>query len=491
MDHSVCNMKAILAVAVLAMAAFTGIMIVGDDADAADPVTITFMVGGESSTRTMTGVTFVAPSPADIGFDIGDKIFENWAAGDTLEAATASGAVYRAGMEYAVPSASMKLWAIFDDNIYVTLVVGDESFKCPVKYIEAQAAVEAQGTAGQPDYVPARDATPEKYIIDIASEQYKAAETAVKAIDLNKFRLNGWFVKDATSAKYTDLAEIVAATDLDESITLTLKTTAYFQISFVVEDVNITTLASDKLADETGKYIIPVAPTKENHVFTAWIDKDGKDVITYTVDGGYKPVASELKFTEDTVLYAAFTPDNMTVTFVVGEFSTTQTVLYGALAMKPELPAGYVAWVDDKGEEFNFNTPIKANITLTAKEGEPVTIYTVTFEIDGKAPVTQRSDSMVLPDTKIEGKVFQGWVVKGESQYVSPMSYDITEDITFVAVYKEADPPAGPGFFETTTGQCVAVIIAVVIIALIYAVATNMFGLKDALTSVKITRVKK
>ena len=478
-------MKAILAVAVLAMAAFAGVMIVGDDADAADPVTITYMVGGESSTRTMTGVTFVAPSPADIGFDIGDKIFENWAAGDTLAAATASGAVYRAGMEYAVPSESMKLWAIFDDNTYVTLVVGEESFKCPVIHKDAVAE---SGTVGQPGYIAP---VAEGEYVDTESAQYKAAEAAVKAIDLDKFRLNGWFVKDATSASYADLKAIVDAKDFTESVTLTLKTTAYFQISFVVEDVNITTLASDMLADADGKYIIPVAPTKENHVFTAWTDKDGKEVITYTVDGGYKPVASELKFTEDTVLYAAFTPNNMTVTFVVGEFSTTQTVLYGALAMKPELPAGYVAWVDAEGAEFDFSTPIKANITLTAKEGEPVTVYTVTFEIDGKAPVTQRSDSMVLPDTKIEGKVFQGWVVKGESQYVSPMSYDITEDITFVAVYKEADPPAGPGFFETTTGQCVAVIIAVVIIALIYAVATNMFGLKDALTSVKITRVKK
>lgn len=488
MDHSVCNMKAILAVAVLAMAAFAGVMIVGDDADAdaTDSVTITYMVGSESTTRSMTGVTFVAPSPADIGFDIGDKIFENWAAGSSLEDAKASGAVYRAGMEYAVPSEPMKLWAIFDDNTYITLVVGDESFKCPTKKVSD--AIPAVGEPEEEGYIAA---VPAKYKIDIESEKYKAAEAAVKAIDLNKFRLNGWFIKDVTPAKYTDLKKIVDANDFTESVTLTLKTTAYFQISFVVEDVNITTLASDMLADADGKYIIPVAPTKENHVFTAWTDKDGKEVITYTVDGGYKPVASELKFTEDTVLYAAFTPNNMTVTFVVGEFSTTQTVLYGALAMKPELPAGYVAWVDAEGAEFDFSTPIKANITLTAKEGEPVTVYTVTFEIDGKAPVTQRSDSMVLPDTTIEGKVFQGWVVKGESQYVSPLNYDITGDITFVAVYKEADPPAGPSFFETTEGKCVAVLIAVVIIAFVYAVYSNMFGLKDALTSVKITRVKK
>ena len=49
MDHSVCNMKAILAVAVLAMAAFAGVMIVGDDADAAEG-DCTFKVGSTTYT---------------------------------------------------------------------------------------------------------------------------------------------------------------------------------------------------------------------------------------------------------------------------------------------------------------------------------------------------------------------------------------------------------------------------------------------------------
>ena len=177
------------------------------------------------------------------------------------------------------------------------------------------------------------------------------------------------------------------------------------------------------------------------------------------------------------------------MTFVYGDAEkvfTTETVKYGDCAIEPkDLPEGYKGW------DFDFTTPIEKDTKIVALIADPVTVYTVTFEIDGKAPVTQRSDSMVLPDTTIEGKVFQGWVVKGESQYVSPLNYDITGDITFVAVYKEADPPAGPSFFQTTEGKCVAVIIAVVIIALVYAVATNMFGLKDALTSVKITRVKK
>ena len=410
MKSSIMN-KTILAVAILTMAAFAGVMIVGDEADA-DPVAITYMVDTESTTRSMTGVTFVAPTPADIGFDIGDNVFLNWAAGANLADAKASGAVYRAGMEYAVPSSPMTLWAIFDNNTYVTLVVGEESFKCIVN-------------AGQ---------------IKTDSVQYKAAVAAVDAIDSDKFRLKGWFVKDAVSAEYADLKKIAEATDLTDSITLTLKTTAYYQISFIVEGVQIMSLASDELADKDGKYVIPVAPTKENYVFAAWTDKDGAEIITYVEGIGYKPVASELKFTADTALYAKFVPNNMTVTFQVGEFSSTQTVLYGAKAMKPVLPEGYVAWMLGE-EEFNFDTPITENITLTAKAGEVAQIYTITFEIVDKAPVIQKSDSMVIPDTAREGYMFQGWVVKGESQYVDPAELvkTITADTTFVAVYKAVE----------------------------------------------------
>ena len=545
MDHSVCNMKAILAVAVLAMAAFAGVMIVGDDADAAVPTyKVTYKFGESvivdktsaetegqySFTKTPSAMGFAAPT--GYAFDL-----TKWKDAN-------SGAIYSISADSSVKytfSADVVVEPIVDvanDKAVIVLTDGNVS----ERFILSTPYEMAADTPGFADCLKALG--------------LKADSTGNIVIDKTGFRFDGFYLADSTTPIKT-----IAGLDGEagKEITFTAKYTPVYDISFVVEDVTITTLASDKLADETGKYIIPVAPAKENHVFTAWVDEDGNEVITFTAGVGYKPVASELKFTEDTVLYAAFTPDNMTVTFVVGEFTSTQTVLYGALAMKPELPVGYVAWVDDKGEEFNFNTPIKANITLTAKEGEPVTVYTVTFEIDGKAPVTQRSDSMVLPDTTIEGKVFQGWVVKGgveyvnpmtyeiindmtfvavyktavataytvtfeidgkapvtqradslaipdvtregfnfqgwvvkgESKYVNPMTYDITEDITFVAVYKEADPPAGPSFFETTEGKCVAVLIAVVIIAFVYAVYSNMFGLKDALTSVKITRVKK
>lgn len=643
--NSVCNMKAILAVAVLAMAAFAGVMIVGDDTDAAQN-SITYKVGEESTVRTFgaDATTFVAPSPSELGFDT-DKDFLNW----KVEGGTA---IYRAGMEYAIPDAPIVLVAQFDESIYVTLVIGDESFKCVVKEADKK--------------------------IDTTTPEYKAADEALKAIDTSKFRTEGYFAKDAENK--TDITG-----EFTESVILTQKIVPYFKISFVVEGATISAVDSDEIILNGAERNVPVAPSKENYAFAGWFGKQGAEVISFSIDKDeYTYFAGDkFKFTEDTVLYAKFVPANMTVTFQIGEETVTQTVLYGAKAMKPELPAGYVAWMYD-GKEFDFNTPITEEITIVALEAapiEPTTVYDITFEIADKTPVVQKSDSMVIPDTTLEGYVFQGWVVKngaqyvdpveyvktitenvtfvavyklatesaftvtfeiegkspitqkadsltipdttregydftgwvvkGSSDYVDPMTYAITADITFVAVYKavevveftvtfvngdevvdtvkvvkdalvdEIDAPEGmfwlfdfetpitgdvtieakpltvtvqfavgekvynaytqtvaygekidvtkladfifpegfdswnydfnepvtadmtvyakaipepeevPSFFQTTEGKCVAVLIAVAIIALIYAVATNMFGLKDALTSFKVTRVKK
>lgn len=173
-----------------------------------------------------------------------------------------------------------------------------------------------------------------------------------------------------------------------------------------------------------------------------------------------------------------------TVTFIAGEQTVdTVSVLEKTVVAAPELPEGYKAW------DFDFTAVITADTTIRAIAKENV--FDVTFEIEGKTPVVQKSDSLVIPDPNVADKVFKGWVVKGQTQYVDPSTYAIKEDVTFVAIYDEAPAPAGPGFFETNEGKCVAVIIGVALLAFVYAVYTNMFGMKDFLTSIKIQRVKK
>ena len=196
---------------------------------------------------------------------------------------------------------------------------------------------------------------------------------------------------------------------------------------------------------DTTDRAIPVAPSKEHYVLAGWA-VDGVLTITYNsgLDGdGYRlaegagTVDAYLgALTEDTVFTAVFEPVIHTVTLVAGESTVgTITAPYGTTIVEPRLPEGFKAW------DFDFTTPITGDITIVAVEADPiapVTVYDVTFEIEGKAPVTQKSDSLVGPDTTREGYAFQGWVVKGGAEYVDPTTYTITQDITFVAVYKTA-----------------------------------------------------
>lgn len=485
--NSVCNMKAILAVAVLAMAAFAGVMIVGDDTDAAaTSITYSMGDGGDSTTKVIGDATVITiASPAELGFTGADN-FLHWK--------DASGAVFKAGQQYLVSAfgdaTNVILSAVFDENVYITLVVGDKAFKCPT--VEVSPAVPAVGEPGDEGYT---EAVPAKYRIDTASEQYKAAVEAVKAIDLTKYRLDGWFEKDATEAAFTDLDELAAATDFTASKTLTLRATVYFQVAYIVEGVTIATVDSDAVRITAEAYNgIPKAPIKDNYLFLGWQTKAGAMVFSYSEAAPvqYAITDATFKFTEDTELYAKFVPVTFTVTFVYGDEKavfTTETVKYGECAIEPKgLPEGYKGW------DWSFGTKIIADTEIVAIVADPVTIYQISFSVDGKVIAVYNSDNVTVPTSfdVPEGKKFIGWFV-GDDNIKDPKEYSAsaTNDVTFVAKFAEADAPAGPGFFETTTGQCVAVLIAVVLIAFIYAVATNMFGLKDTLTSVKITRVKK
>ena len=323
----------------------------------------------------------------------------------------------------------------------------------------------------------------------LASIGLKIADADKIEINKEGFIFDGFF-KDASVTGLFQVSELVGVEQKDTIYSA--KFTPVYKISFNVEgaqtaDVESNTIVTDTNGDVKG---LPVAPVKENYIFMGWYNATGEKVFGYSADRvAYTYADKDFKFTEDTALFAKFVPLTYTVTFVYGEDAKvfeTETVKYGEKAIEPKaLPAGYKGW------DFDFKNPILADTTIVAVEADPVTVYNVVFEIEGKAPITQKSDSMVLPDTTREGYVFQGWLVKGETGYVDPMKYDIQSDITFVAVYKQADPPAGPGFFETNEGKCVAVIIGVALLAFVYAVYTNMFGMKDFLTSIKIQRVKK
>ena len=217
-------------------------------------------------------------------------------------------------------------------------------------------------------------------------------------------------------------------------------------ITWKADGITIATTSTD--APE-----VPAAPSKAHYTFMGWAI-DGTVVITYnagleaSTGDGYvlaealvtetitTPDEYLAAITEDTVIEASFAPIIYTVTLKAGETVVgTVTAPYGTTIVEPRLPEGFKAW------DYDFATPITGDITITAIVADPiapVTTYNVTFQIEGKADVIQKSDSLVVPDTTREGYAFQGWVVKGGAEYVDPTTYAITQDITFVAVYKTA-----------------------------------------------------
>lgn len=480
MDSSIMN-KTILAAAILMAAAFAGIMIVGDDTDAAagdglGQYTVTYSFDGSSIVKKMdTGDTFQF-SADDIGGFTAPTGYEF--KGTFVDAK--SGTVYATSSPYTftgdvVVEPELKVKA---DYSVVILTDGEASKKFVLSLGAETSGALAANTPDLSEFLGTIGLKLDGNNIKVAKEG---------------FIFDG-FYKDkiaSTSTKTTNVTELSA--NEGEEVVYVAGFTPVYDISFVVEGATLPIVKSNEIdvADGPDFSKVPGAPSKANFSFDGWYDADGKQVIKYSADQEKYAYADEnFKFTADTILYAKFVPANMTVTFQVGEFTSAQTVLYGALAMKPELPAGYIAWMLGE-KEFDFSTPITENITIVALEGEPTTVYAVTFEIEGQRPVELNTDNYKksIPDTAREGYAFQGWVVKGASQYVDPMTYEITGDITFVAVYKEVAPPEpeAPKFYQTPLGQC-AIILAVFVVGLVFY---GIFTGRIAVPKFKISRVEK
>lgn len=512
--------------AMLFVAAFAGVAFIADEDVAAEgetqEYTVTYSYDGFITTEKTSGGKLsitgfgqaLASAKAPNGYE-----FAYWTAGS---------AIYEVGKEYSF-AADVTLEPVFKaDRAIIKLVYGDEVYehiadKSAVEASKVEDAAYTEGgiftqsltaTFGPLADISETDLAKFAKLIGAVPKTVKTGDSEIKytitGFDMTGFEFKG-FVKvgEKDAQPSVDFSKLVANATVERTgtgesaYTYTLQTAEVntymavfepvYDVSFIVEGAQVDKVASNEIVANESNVVsgCPVALVKENYIFMGWYNAAGEKVIGYSVDKNeYNFVAGkDFKFTESVTLYAHFVPLTYTVTFVYGEDAKvfeTETVKYGEKAIEPKaLPAGYKGW------DFDFKNPILADTTIVAIEADPVTVYNVVFEIEGKAPITQKSDSMVLPDTTREGYVFQGWLVKGETGYVDPMKYDIQSDITFVAVYKTADPPAGPGFFETNEGKCVAVIIGVALLAFIYAVYTNMFGMKDFLTSIKIQRVKK
>ena len=272
-------------------------------------------------------------------------------------------------------------------------------------------------------------------------------------------------------------------------------------------------------SEEKGKTIDDIlkVPSMENHTFIGWKSGDAL-VITHNA-AGYALAQDKdgnVLFTKDmTTLTAEYQPMNISVTLKVeGQADRNAPAIYGEKLVEPALPEGCAYWavmtkeavLDDEGkvvepavyERFDFdNTVITEAITLYAIAEEEVpdeSIY-ATFNIEGTIYGPYKvTDRFSIPQTDREGYNFLGWTVQGgdgtKLTSAQVQNYQYTEDVTFVAVYEVAEPPAPeePGFFETNTGKTVAVVIAFVIVLFIAALYLNLWNLRTRLFGWKIER---
>lgn len=160
----------------------------------------------------------------------------------------------------------------------------------------------------------------------------------------------------------------------------------------------------------------PATPTYAGYGFGGWYKDSGCtnawDFATDTV-------------TEATTLYAKWTLNNYTVTFINGnETYTTKSVEHGGKVSKPETDptkTGYTfdGWYNGNDEwNFEANT-VTETLTLTAKWTAEK--YTITYELDGgtnasgnSAEYTIETDTITLEDATKEYYEFKGWYTNAQ-----------------------------------------------------------------------------
>ena len=225
--------------------------------------------------------------------------------------------------------------------------------------------------------------------------------------------------------------------------------------------------------EHAEKFAAPT-PTREGYTFDGWYIKDGNDKLSDTkFDFESAEITDE---TEDITLYAKWTQNSYTVTFVDDTHNTKtseQTVLYGGKVEKPADPktAGYTfaGWYLDKDctDKYDFDQKVESSFTLYAKwslnaavltPAQPI-LYTVTVEngtaYDGETAKNnfKKGDTVTVKvnEEALKEMDFDKWeVVKGDVKLADETAKETTfempaENVELKAVLKAKAPeePAG------------------------------------------------
>lgn len=299
----------VLAVAVLAMAAFAGAIIVGEDTDAEEATgySVSYIVDGKTYTVPYENGTVALSTLADLGATAPkDKTFTAWK--QTKDGVETS---YTAGSTLILDSTSKT----------ATLVAQFEwtTYTATFKALDGTTIKTITGTAQTP--------------VSLSTEA-----PAAPAVDGKIFA--GWLAAGAEKAlKNAELGT------LSEDIAYTATYVIDYKVTFVDGDKTYISKVSDLTVPDVGE--------RTGYTFLGWFV-------------GTEQVAdpTAYAFTEDTTFSAKWEPINVFVTFTAGSFSTTVAVLYGQTVVEPALPDGFSKW------DFDFTKPITEDITVVAIESE-------------------------------------------------------------------------------------------------------------------------
>ena len=201
----------------------------------------------------------------------------------------------------------------------------------------------------------------------------------------------------------------------------------------------------------------PADPVKNDYVFDGWyLDNDQYDF--------NKPVTGDITLTAIYHRKPIPQPNTYTVRFDTGEGSKVdpQTIIEGKTVIRPADPSmdGYdfQGWLLD-GKDYDWNTPITGDMTLTASWTEKApTLFTVAFNTGGASNIpsqkVKEGDKAARPtDPKRTGYTFTGWQLNGKDY---DWNTPITTDIILTATWQKNETPK-PVFytvkFDTGNGS--------------------------------------
>ena len=414
--------KAIFAIGIFAMLALAGVAVLADDASAEGDATgpaykVTYKYGESSIVdKTEAGGTYSFKAFDKIGFTAPEGYeFKQWrdaSSSATYQVATNGSTGSTPAYTFAGDVTVIPEFKLDGTHSEIVLTYGDISETYLVSSSSDYTLSEEQlGDFGK----------------KIGMEFEVGDENNISLGKDAKFEFNG-FIGNAES-KITKLTGIKG--EASKTVEYTLDASPIYNVYFIVNGAITDSCKSNV-------FVVPKNADKPNYDFVGW--SDGTTTYNYDPALGDKVVIEDYKFVKDVTFTAVFKEKVYDATFIIGDKTEVRSAKYNKPVDAVPLPEGYAYYAladDETKTKVAFPYTVTGPVTFVAIEGVPAVTFNVTFQIEGKTDVTQKSDSLTIPDVTREGYEFQGWVVAGTSKYVDPTKYEYTADVTFVAIYKQ------------------------------------------------------